>query len=147
VTVTVPPRVSLVTLGVADVARATAFYTALGWEASPMSQESITFLRTTGPVVALWGWDDLAEEAGAGRGAGARDSFRGASLSINLESVEAVDAAVAAWVAAGGRVVVAPHTMDWGGYSGYVADVDDHLWELAHNPYVPFLPNGLLDLP
>jgi predicted lactoylglutathione lyase len=141
----VPARVTLITLGVADVARATRFFESLGWERSPMSQESVTFLRTAGPVVALWGWDDLADDAALAVEPPA--TFRGTSLAINLESREAVDAAAAAWVAAGGRLVKQPEEVFWGGYSGYVADLDGHLWELAHNPFIPFKPDGTLELP
>jgi uncharacterized glyoxalase superfamily protein PhnB len=142
---TVPARVNLVTLGVVDVARATRFYEALGWERSPISQESVTFLRTVGAVVALFGRDDLADDAALT--AGELPAFRGLSLAINYESREAVDTAVSEWVAAGGTVVKAPEEVFWGGYSGYLADPDGHLWEFAHNPYIPFRADGTLELP
>jgi len=142
---TVPARVNLVTLGVADVARATAFYEALGWERSSASQDTITFLKTTGSVVSLFRRDSLAEDAHLP--AGSPQPFAGITLAINHESREAVDATVEAWVAAGGRVVKPPEVVFWGGYSGYVTDPDGHLWEVAHNPTLPFRPDGTLDLP
>ena len=143
--VSFPARVSLVTLGVADVARATRFYESLGWQQSSMSQEGVTFFHTGGPVVAVFGWDDLAADAGVT--ADPPGPFRGISLAINFESRDAVDAAVASWVAAGGGVAKAPEEVFWGGYSGYLTDLDGHLWEVAHNPFIPLRADGLLDLP
>ncbi len=142
---TVPARVNLITLGVADVARATAFYESLGWERSSISQDAITFLRTAGTVVALFGREALAEDAQLDDSP-AR-AFEGHSLAINYDSRAAVDEAVVTWVAAGGRVVKAPEEVFWGGYSGYVADPDGHLFEFAHNPYIAFRPDGTLELP
>jgi hypothetical protein len=140
----VPGRISIVTLGVADVARSTAFYEGLGWQRSSSSQPSITFLHTVGCTLALFGWDDLADDATVPReGSG----FRGVTLALTLESTEAVDAAFAAWVAAGGEAVRAPHAAEWGGYSSYVADPDGHLWEIAHNPYFPLDGEGRCYLP
>jgi uncharacterized protein len=141
----VPARVTLVTLGVADVARATAFFVSLGWRTSGASQTGdVTFFHTGGPVVALYGWDALAEDARVSAGG---SGFRGFSVAINLESPAAVDAAVRAWVEAGGTLVKAPELVFWGGYSGYVADLDGHLWELAHNPGFPLRADGSVQLP
>ena len=136
----VPARVTLVTLGVADVGRATAFYELIGWRKLPSSQDTITFLRTAGPIVALYGWDELADDAQV---AAAGSGFRGVTLAINLESPEAVDAAYSAWIDAGGTSVKAPVAVFWGGYSSYVADLDGHLWEIAHNPYLEMDADGL----
>ena len=83
---------------------------------------------------------------GAGAEAGATP-FRGVALAINLASTAEVDAAVAAWVAAGGSISKAPTTAEWGGYSGYVADPDGNLWELAHNPFWPLDDRGLPTIP
>jgi uncharacterized glyoxalase superfamily protein PhnB len=127
------------------LARATAFYEALGWERSAASEEGVTFLRTTGAVVALFGRQDLADDAHLP--AGEQPAFTGIALAINLESREAVDTAVEAWVAAGGQVVKPPEVVFWGGYSGYLADLDGHLWEVAHNPFIPFREDGMLDMP
>jgi catechol 2,3-dioxygenase-like lactoylglutathione lyase family enzyme len=143
--VAVPARVSLVTLGVADVARSTAFYESLGWRRSSASMPVITFFNTSGPVLAVFGRDDLAEDAtvdAAGSG------FRGVTLSINVESPEAVDALHDEWVAAGATSVRAPVPAVFaGGRIAYVADPDGHLWELAHNPYFPFDESGRVTAP
>ena len=141
----VPARVNLITLGVADVARATAFYERLGWQRSSMSQDTVTFLRTAGAIVSLFSRESLAEDAAVP--AGEPGPFSGITLAINFESREAVDAAVLEWVDAGGSIVKAPEEVFWGGYSGYVADLDGHLWEVAHNPFVGFHDDGTLDLP
>jgi catechol 2,3-dioxygenase-like lactoylglutathione lyase family enzyme len=127
----IPQRVSLVTLGVSDVARATAFYESLGWRRASASVESTTFFNTAGPILTLWSTSELAADAGVeapGQG------FRGVSLSINVESPDAVDAGFAEWVAAGGTPLKGPDATPWGGYIAYVADPDGHVWELAHNP-------------
>lgn len=141
----VPARVTIVTLGVSDVARATAFYTSLGWRASGASQPgSVSFLHTGGAVISLYGREPLAEDAKVSpEGHG----FRGVTVAINLVSPEAVDAAASAWVAAGGALVKSPERVFWGGYSGYVADLDGHLWELAHNPGFPLRADGSIELP
>jgi predicted lactoylglutathione lyase len=140
----VPQRISLLTLGVADVARATAFYESLGWLRAGASVESTTFFNTAGPILTLFGRDDLADDAGvSSEGSG----FRGVSIAINVESREAVDTAFAEWVAAGATPVKQPVEVFWGGYSSYVADLDGHLWEIAHNPYFEFDAAGLLRAP
>lgn len=141
----VPARVSLVTLGVADVARSTAFYESLGWRRSSASMAVITFFNTSGPVLALFGRGDLAEDAtvdAAGSG------FRGVTLSINVESLAAVDTTYDEWVAAGATSVRAPVPAVFaGGRIAYVADPDGHLWEIAHNPYFPFDETGRVTAP
>jgi uncharacterized protein len=144
----VPARVNIVTLGVADVARATAFYEALGWQRSSASMPEITFLLTTGCVVALFATHDLAEDVTLpATGAAHAGDFRGVTLAINLESTDQVDEVYAAWVAAGATPVKPPAAVSWGGYSSYVADPDGHAWELAHNPYFPFAEDGSIILP
>ncbi len=144
----VPARISIVTLGVADVARSTTFYEALGWQRSSASQESITFINTSGPVLALFGRAALAEDAAvADDGDGDASRFRGVSLAINLGSPGEVDEVFAAWVAAGATAVKPPESVFWGGYSSYVADPDGHLWELAHNPYFPMDDTGRVRAP
>ncbi len=122
------------TLGVADVPRATAFYESLGWRRSASSQETITFFGLQGPVFALYGREPLAEDATVdAEGSG----FRAVTLAINCDSPAEVDEVYAEWLAAGGVSVKPPEPVFWGGYSGYVADLDGHLWELAHNPFSP----------
>lgn len=142
----IPPRVSLVTLGVKDVARSTAFYVALGWPLSSASVPGdVSFFKTAGGLLALWSEDLLAEDAGLS--GGAVGDRRGRSLAINLESREDVDAALAAAAAAGARITKPAAATDWGGYNGYFADLDGHLWEVAHNPFWPIGDDGRPTLP
>ena len=131
---TVPAHLSLVTLAVADLQRSTAFYEGLGWQKSPASQDTITFFQVGGTNLALYGRQALADDVGVGA---AGNGFRGVTLAMNLGSVAAVDRVFAEFVAAGASVVKQPVAAEWGGYSGYVADPDGHLWELAFNPYAP----------
>lgn len=143
----VPARLSLVTLGVTDVARATEFYTALGWPLSSASQPGeVSFFRTAGCIVAVWSAEELAQDAHlppAPLAAG----FRGYALAINVGSPAEVDAALGAAVAAGGRVLKPAGPTEWGGYNGYFADPDGHAWEVAHNPGWPLGDDGLPQLP
>jgi predicted lactoylglutathione lyase len=138
---TVPNRISIVTFGVSDLARATAFYESLGWTKSSASMPTITFFDTVGPVFGLYEWSALADDAKVpADGSG----FRGVTLAMNLASTVEVDEVFAEWLAAGATSVVEPHTAFWGGYSSYVADLDGHLWELAHNPYATLDHDGRL---
>jgi predicted lactoylglutathione lyase len=140
----VPARLTLVTLGVADVARATSFFEALGWRKSSASQDEVSFFQLGGLALSLFGRQDLADDATvSSEGHG----FTGVSLAINLESEAEVDRVAAEWVSCGGTLVKQPHRVFWGGYSGYVADRDGHLWELAHNPGFVLLPDGSVQLP
>jgi len=140
----VPQRLSMVTLGVADVARASAFYESLGWRRSSASQDTITFFTMQGSVLGLFGRDALAEDAAVDpTGSG----FRGVSLAINCADRDEVDGVYAEWLAAGATACKAPHAVFWGGYSGHVADPDGHLWEIAHNPYSPNDEHGRMQLP
>jgi catechol 2,3-dioxygenase-like lactoylglutathione lyase family enzyme len=142
----IPPRISLATLGVTDLQRSTDFYTALGWQRAEGSVAGVvTFFPTVGAALSLFGIADLAADADlpADAAPAVSTGFRGFSLAINLESREAVDAAFATAEAAGARIVKAPRAADWGGYSGYFADPDGHLWEIAHNPGWPLDERGL----
>lgn len=142
----VPPGPSLITLGVADVPRATAFYEAVGFVRSSASVEGdVTFLRCAGTHLGLWGHADLAEDAQLPADAAA--AFRGMSIAMNLPDRETVDATFARWVDAGATALRAPHETFWGGYTSYVLDPDGHLWELAHNPGWPLDERGLPQLP
>jgi catechol 2,3-dioxygenase-like lactoylglutathione lyase family enzyme len=143
---TVPALLSVVTLGVSDVARSTAFYAALGWRISSASVPGdVTFLDLAGSRLALWGDADLARDAGAQPPTAG--SFRGISLALNLASRAAVDSAVAAMTAAGGTLVSpAAHTF-YGGYAAYVADPDGYRWEVVFNPGFPLGGDGLPVLP
>lgn len=144
---TVPARVSLVTLGVADVAASTAFYQALGWPLSSSSVPGVvSFFKTAGAVLALWGAEELRADAGLPPG-GTTTDLRDVALAINCASREEVDDAIATAAAAGGSVLKPATTTEWGGYSGYVADLDGHAIEIAHNPGWPLDNAGLPVLP
>jgi len=139
-----PQRVTLITLGVADMARSRAFYAALGWQMHPQSQDAVTFYQANGFVFGLFGLADLAKDQGrpdAPLGAGA------ATLAQNFETEAEVDAAYARALAAGASALKAPEKVFWGGYSGYFADPDGHVWELAMNPFWPLAADGSLTLP
>lgn len=139
------PAITLVTLGVRDLAAATDFYVAWGWEPSSLSVPGqVSFFRTGTCALGLFGWDDLAEDANLSPEG---DGFRGVSLAQNLPDQTAVDARFAAGISAGATVVKEPEEVFWGGYSGYLADLDGHLWELAHNPGWPLRDDGGVDLP
>jgi uncharacterized protein len=143
---TIPPKISLVTLGVRDVEAATAFYEQLGWRLSSASVPGdVSFFHTAGGILALWGHDELAADAEVEAEPAPR--FRGVALAINVASSDEVDAALAAAAAAGGTVVKPARLVEWGGYSGYFADPEGHLWEVAHNPGWPLGDDGLPILP
>lgn len=137
-------RLSLVTLGVADLARSRAFYAALGLVAAGPSDEAVVFFDMDGVILALYGREAPAEDAGvAAVGAG----FAGVTLAWNLESPAAVDAAFARALAAGATATKTPGPVFWGGHSGCFADPDGHLWEVAHNPFFPIDARGVTHLP
>lgn len=125
-------RLSLITLGVADLARARAFYLALGFPLRPESQESVVFLQLNGLWLSLYPRAALAEDVGC---AAAGSGFRGITLAHNVRSKEEVAQVLAQAEAAGGRIVKPAQDVFWGGHSGYFADPDDHLWEVAFNPF------------
>ncbi|HEY7105488.1 MAG TPA: VOC family protein [Acidimicrobiia bacterium] len=138
-----PARVTLVTLGVADLERAIAFYAALGWERVG-DDEGVAFFRTAGPVLALWPTEHLADDAHVD---GTRGAFDGVALAVNVDSEAAVDGGLAAAVAAGGALLKPAERVFWGGYSGYFGDPDGHVWEVAYNPGWSLDERGLVRLP
>jgi uncharacterized protein len=143
---TIPARITLVTLGVSDVARATEFYERLGWPLSDASVPGeVSFFRTTGGLLGLFGLTDLA--ADAHQHDVVASGFRGVSLAINCASRDEVDDAFRAAEAAGATILKPAEVVEWGGYSGYFADPDGHAWEVAHNPYWPLDEHGIPQLP
>ena len=137
-------RVSLVTLGVADVAASTAFYESVGFVRSEGSTPEVSFFRAGPVVLAVWGRDDLAADAALDDLGGAP---RGSALAMNLSSEAEVDEHWQAWVDAGATPLKPPERVFWGGYSSYVSDRDGHVWELAYNPGWPLRDDGSVDLP
>jgi catechol 2,3-dioxygenase-like lactoylglutathione lyase family enzyme len=137
-------RLSLVTLGVADLARARRFYgEGLGWREAEPRREEIAFFQLAGMALALWSLDALAEDTGL---APQTPGLGGVALAINLASPEAVDAAMAEAQRAGARILKPAQAVFWGGYSGYFADPDGHPWELAHNPFWTLNPDGTVTI-
>jgi catechol 2,3-dioxygenase-like lactoylglutathione lyase family enzyme len=141
----IPPRISLATLGTADLARMREFYVAIGWPLAIDIPGDFCVFRTAGAILALYPRPLLLEEAGGG--AVVSDGFRHFALAINLESPQAVDDAIADALAAGGSVLHAARHMDWGGYSGYFADPEGNAWEVAYNPGWPLDAQGLPTIP
>jgi uncharacterized protein len=142
--VSVPNRISIITLGVADVARATRFYESLGWRRSSSSLPTITFFQMQGSVLGLYESQALAADAGVALPEGG--GFRGVTMALNCTSSDEVDDVFASWVSAGATAIQHPHEAFWGGYSSYVADPDEHFWEIVHNPYAVMTPDGNLQL-
>ena len=145
---TIPARIGIVTLGVADIARSRAFYEAIGWERCESSMDEICWFRTADSYLGLFSNDDLAGDIGIAQGGAvaAGDAFRGITLAINLETAEAVGAALDDAVAAGGSILK-PATDVIFGISGYFADPDGHVWEVAYNPSFPIDPDGRIAIP
>lgn len=138
-----PQRVTLITLGVADIARARGFYEALGWVPA-LAQADVVFYQMQGAVLALFGRDDLAADQGrpgAALGTGA------VTLAQNFATEAEVDTAFHAALDAGATALKRPEKVFWGGYSGYYSDPDGHVWEVAMNPHWPLSPDGSLTLP
>lgn len=137
-------RISIVTLGVTDLAASRAFYEALGFRASSASQGDIVFFQAEALALALYPRATLAEDATvAEEGSG----FRGITLAHNVREKGEVATVLAEAQAAGGRIVKPAQDVFWGGHSGYFADPDGHLWEVAWNPHLVPDANGAVRLP
>jgi uncharacterized protein len=138
-----PARLNIVTIGVADVARSVHFYEALCWQRCTSSMDEIAWFRTADSYLGIFGWHDLAEDANLIEPS--RGSFGGITLAINIESADAVDAALAEAVAAGGTILK-PGTELPFGYGGYFADPDGHPWEVCFNPSFPIGRDGRITI-
>jgi catechol 2,3-dioxygenase-like lactoylglutathione lyase family enzyme len=137
------PRLSLVTLGVADLARARAFYErVVGWKAAA-SPAGVVFFDLNGLVFSLFPYEDLEKDMNAPPG---ERGSRGFTLAYNARSQEEVDAIFARLKAGGATIVKAPEKAFWGGYSGYFTDADGHPWEVAWNPHWTILPDGRVSM-
>ena len=135
-------RVSLITLGVRDLARARAFYEALGWKTGAAPDDDVVFFQAGGMIVALWGRDRLAEDTGVEDPGG----WGGITLAYNTRSPEEVDAVIEEARAAGARIAREGAATFWGGYSGLFVDPDGHPWEVAHNPHWTIADDGSVSL-
>jgi catechol 2,3-dioxygenase-like lactoylglutathione lyase family enzyme len=137
-------RVSLITLGVADLARSREFYERLGWRRSMLKAEGVAFFQAGGMALALYPRADLAKDAkipSDGRG------FSGIALAYNARTREEVDSVLAEVQAAGARILKPAEEAFWGGYSGYFADPDGFPWEVAWNPSFPIMQDGSIRIP
>jgi catechol 2,3-dioxygenase-like lactoylglutathione lyase family enzyme len=137
----VDQRVSLITLGVADLARARRFYEQLGWQPGA-SPEGVVFFQAGGTIVALWDREQLAEDSCVADGGG----WGGVTLAYNVVAPAEVDAVIEQARAAGATIGREPATTFWGGYSAIFIDRDGHPWEVAHNPGWKLEPDGSVRL-
>ena len=135
-------RVSLVTLGVGDLARATAFYEALGWTQNPIPGADVTFFQAGGMVVGLWGRDQLAADSGVSDSGG----WGGVALAHNVGSAAEVDSILEQARSAGAAITREAGDTFYGGYSGIFVDPDGHPWEVAHNPGWTLHDDGTISL-
>ncbi len=141
----IPQRLSIVTLGVSDVATSRIFYEALGFKTSSFESNGVAFFDMGGTVLGLFPRPELAKDAAVpDDGSG---TFLNASCAINLPSKTAVDDALAFAESDGARITKPAEEVFWGGYSGYFADPDGHLWEIAYNPGWPLDEQGHLVIP
>ena len=139
-----PQRETLITLGVTDLERAKSFYAALGWTPTSEMPGSVVFYQINGMVLGFFGLGPLAEDQGrpdAKLGTGAM------TLAQNFSTEKEVDAAYKLALESGATALKAPEKVFWGGYSGYYADLDGHVWELAMNPFWTRNEDGSLTLP
>jgi catechol 2,3-dioxygenase-like lactoylglutathione lyase family enzyme len=138
-------KLSLITLGVRDLERAVVFYRdGLGWKPSSASGGDVVFFPMGGIVLSLYPRDKLAEDALVDPGG---EGFSGITLAYNTKSKAEVDEVLKTVEALGARIVKTAGDVFWGGYSGYFADPDGHLWEVAWNPFFGFDEAGNLVLP
>ncbi|HEX3244620.1 MAG TPA: VOC family protein [Chloroflexota bacterium] len=141
------PRITLITLGTRNLERSVRFYRdGLGWKRSSVGEETneVAFFHTGGCILAVWLREALARDVGVpDDGTG----FAGFSLAHNVRTREEVDRVLKTVERAGGSIARPGKELDWGGYAGYFADPDGHLWEVAWNPGFPILEDGTVDLP
>jgi len=138
-----PARVSLVTLGVTDLARSRYFYEALGWQTTASAGDDVVFFQSGGMVLALWSREQLASDSCVEDSGG----WGGVTLAHNVASPDQVDAVLAAARAVGATIGRPGTATFWGGYSGVFLDPDGHPWEVAHNPFWTRSASGDITLP
>ena len=135
-------RLSLVTLGVSDLARSRAFYEGLGWRSGAAPADDVVFFQAGGMIVALWSRESLTEDSGVEDTGG----WGGITLAHNVRSPAEVDAVIEEARTAGARIVREPGETFWGGYSAVFHDPDGHPWEVAHNPGWTITGDGSVEL-
>lgn len=136
-------RISLVTLGVTDLARARTFYERLGWRGHEV--EETVFFQAGSMAIVLWGRAKLAADAGLADSGSS--GFRGITLAQNVRSRSEVDEVLASAASAGATTIRPAAETFYGGYAGFFTDPDGHVWEIAHNPGFSLAPDGTLTLP
>lgn len=137
-------RVSLLTLGVADLGRAVAFYQGLGWPRRLLAAEGVAFFQLGPLALSLFPLAELAEDAGLPPGGG---GFGGITLAHNVRTRAEVDGVVARLLSLGGTLAKPAEEKPWGGYGAYVLDPDGHPWEIAWNPGFPIAADGAIEVP
>jgi uncharacterized protein len=137
-------RLSIVTLGVSDLARSREFYERLGWRRSMANSDGIVFFQAGGMALALYPRQELAKDANVDASG---DGFRGFSLAFNARNREEVDAVLTEAKNVGAKILKPAQEAFWGCYSGYFADPDGFLWEVAWNPFFPIAANGAIQIP
>ncbi len=136
-------RVSLITLGVADLQRARAFYEAIGWRSDASPDDDVVFFQAGDMILALWDRARLAEDSCVDDAGG----WGGVTLALCLGSRQEVDAVTEQARAAGATIGREPAQTFWGGYSSIFVDPEGHPWEVAHNPHWTLTPDGGVRLP
>jgi catechol 2,3-dioxygenase-like lactoylglutathione lyase family enzyme len=136
-------RISLITLGVADLAKARAFYERLGWQGQEV--EETVFFQIGGAAMVLWARQKVADDAGVEDRT--TDGFGGLVLAHNVRSPAEVDAVLAAAAAAGAVITKPAQETFYGGYAGFLTDLDGHVWEIAHNPGFAIADDGSITIP
>ncbi len=133
-------RLTIITLGVSNLKKSTNFYeTKFGWKKSKISNQYISFFILNGIQLALYHRNTLAEDATVNSVGNGFNSF---TLSYNTKSIEEVDQLIEQLRAKGVEIIKEPKKVDWGGYSGYISDLDGNLWEIAFNPYLKLDEKG-----
>lgn len=136
-------RLSMITLGVRDIGRSREFYEkGLGWKISPKSQENFVLFQIGGLVLGLYPRELLAEDAGIALGQG----FSGVTLAYNVRNKTEVAQILERAERAGAHILKAAQDVFWGGYSGYFTTLDEHLFEVAWNPFWPLDEKGNVDV-
>lgn len=138
-------RITLITLGVSDLARAKAFYEALGWRGQEI--EETVFFQAGGLGLVLWSREKLARDVGLEPGPGPTSGFGGIALAHNVRSEAEVDALLAAVERAGGTITKPAAVNTVGFYSSAFTDPDGHAWEVAYNPGFPLADDGTVTIP
>lgn len=139
-------RVSVITLAVADIEKSAGFYKGMGWRRSTFGADDFVTFQLNGLILGLYGWNHLRQDAGLGESR-PEGTFGGVAMAYNVRNKAEVDEFLADAERIGGRITRPATEQFWGGYSGYFADLDGHVWEIAWNPHWPLDEAGNITLP